>query len=64
MVDFIQKAVKSAAEWNKNLNQERKEKRQAYFDMQTFNIHYPMNNHGKMKVSGERLASIVVLFVL
>ena len=27
----------------------RKEKRKAYFDMQTFNIHYPQNDRGKMK---------------
>ena len=28
----------------------RKEKRRAYFDMQTFSIHYPQNGKGKMKV--------------
>ncbi len=48
--DFVERAVRSTAEWNKNMNQERREKRQAYFDMQTFNIHYPMNNRGRMRV--------------
>ncbi len=57
LVDFIQKAVKSAADWNKKLNQDKKEKRAAYFDMQTFNIHYPMNNKGKMKVGVVRWRS-------
>ena len=32
------------------MNAERKEKRTACFDMQTFNIHYPMSGRGKMKV--------------
>ena len=48
--DFVDKAVKTAAEWNKAMNQERKEKRQSYFDMQTFVVQRPMNNHGRMKV--------------
>ena len=36
------------------MNAERKEKRTACFDMQTFNIHYPMNGRGKMKVIPKR----------
>ena len=32
------------------MNAERREKRTACFDMQTFNIHYPMSGRGKMKV--------------
>ncbi len=58
-MDFIHKAVKSAADWNRRLNQDKKEKRQAYFDMQTFNIHYPMNNRGKMKVTWKLSSSFV-----
>jgi len=50
MQDFVEKAVKSAAEWNKAMNAERREKRKAYFDLQTFNVHKPMNNRGQMKV--------------
>ena len=50
MQDFVEKAVKSAAEWNKAMNAERREKRKAYFDLQTFNVHKPMNNRGLMKV--------------
>eukprot|EP00095_Tigriopus_kingsejongensis_P008003 maker-scaffold269_size230758-snap-gene-1.32 protein:Tk08003 transcript:maker-scaffold269_size230758-snap-gene-1.32-mRNA-1 annotation:"supporter of activation of yellow protein" len=48
--DFVEKAVKSAADWNKQLNQDKKDKRRAYFDMQTFIIQRPMNNRGRMKV--------------
>ena len=44
--DFVEKAVSSAASWNKAMNAERREKRKAYFDLQTFNIHRPMNNRG------------------
>ena len=32
--DFVEKAVKSAATWNKAMNTERREKRKAYFDLQ------------------------------
>jgi hypothetical protein len=32
--DFVEKAVKSVAEWNKAMNAERREKRTAYFDLQ------------------------------
>lgn len=49
LANFIEKAVQETADWNKKMNQERKEKRKAYFDMQTFNIHYPQNDRGKMK---------------
>lgn len=48
--DFVEKSVKSAAAWNKKMNQEKKEKRRSYFDMQTFHIHYPMNGKGKGQV--------------
>ncbi len=48
--DFVEKAIKSAAEWNKAMNTDRREKRTAYFDLQTFNIHRPMNDRGVMKV--------------
>ncbi|TRY72036.1 hypothetical protein TCAL_01128 [Tigriopus californicus] len=48
--DFVEKAVQSASDWNKQLNQEKREKRRAYFDMQTFIIQRPMNNRGRMKV--------------
>jgi len=48
--DFVEKAVKSTAEWNKNLAQERKEQRRAFFDTQTFAFHYPTNGRGKMRV--------------
>uniref|UniRef100_A0A0K2UQH7 Nucleolar protein 12 n=1 Tax=Lepeophtheirus salmonis TaxID=72036 RepID=A0A0K2UQH7_LEPSM len=50
LADFVEKAVQSTAEWNKNMNKERFENRKAYFDLQTFSIHYPMNNRGRMKV--------------
>jgi len=50
LANFIEKAVAETAEWNKKMNQERREKRTAYFDLQTFAIHYPKNGKGKMKV--------------
>jgi len=46
----VEEAVKLAAEFNKKLNQERKEQRRAFFDMQTFRVHYPKNNIGNMQV--------------
>ena len=46
--------VRDTAAWNKHMNAERREKRTACFDMQTFNIHYPMNGRGKMKVLPKR----------
>jgi hypothetical protein len=33
---YIQKAMKSASEWNSCFIKERKEERRAYFDQQTF----------------------------
>ena len=51
IADFVQKAVHSTADWNKQMNTERREKRKAYFDMQTFSIHYPMNGRGRMRVA-------------
>lgn len=49
--DFVEKAVRSTASWNKKMNADRREKRSAYFDMQTFNVHYPQNNRGRMRVA-------------
>ena len=46
----IGEAVKAAAEFNRKLNDDRRTKRTACFDMQTFNIHYPKNNKGIMRV--------------
>ena len=46
----IGEAVKAAAEFNRKLNSDRRTKRTACFDMQTFNIHYPKNNKGVMRV--------------
>lgn len=33
---YMQKAMKSASEWNAGFIKERKEERRAYFDQQTF----------------------------
>ncbi len=46
----MEKSVRSAAEWNKRLNADRREQRSAYFDMQTFHVHYPLNDRGRAKV--------------
>ena len=32
------------------MNADRREHRQSYFDMQTFHIHYPVRNKGRMRV--------------
>ena len=50
VADFVEKSVRSAAEWNKSMNAEKKEKRRAYFDMQTFQVHHPLNGRGRCKV--------------
>merc|ERR1719150_1334740 len=50
LANFLEKAVQDTSAWNKRMNMERKEKRKAYFDMQTFSIHYPQTGKGKMKV--------------
>ena len=51
----VEEAVKAAAEWNKRLNAERKEKRSAAFDLQTMTVHYPRTGKGKMKVGDSRV---------
>ena len=50
MANFVKNAMESVANWNKQMNQERKEKRTAFFDMQTFAMHYPMTGRGRMEV--------------
>ena len=42
--------LKAAAKFNKKMNEERKARRAAYFDMQTFTCHYPRTNKGRMRV--------------
>ena len=46
----VEEAVKAAAEYNKKFNEDRRNQRSAYFDMQTFTCHYPKANKGNMKV--------------
>jgi len=45
----VEEAAKAAAEYNKRLNQERSTQRTAYFDMQTFSVHYPKTGKGRMR---------------
>ncbi|QQP37747.1 Uncharacterized protein FKW44_018134, partial [Caligus rogercresseyi] len=47
LADFVERAVQSTAEWNKKMNKDRSESRRSYFDLQTFNVHYPMNNRAE-----------------
>ncbi|XP_033736165.1 PHD finger protein 10-like [Pecten maximus] len=54
MTEYIKKAMKSASEWNTIFLRERKEERRAYFDLQTFNVHYPA---GRYKVLPPDLTS-------
>lgn len=46
----VEEAAKIAAEYNKQLNLERKRDRSSHFDMQTFTVHYPKTGKGRMKV--------------
>jgi len=46
----VEEATKIAAEFNRKLNQERKDSRKAFFDTQTFRIHYPKKDSGNMRV--------------
>ncbi|KAK7103667.1 hypothetical protein V1264_018530 [Littorina saxatilis] len=48
MVDYIKKAAKSAADYNRHFLRERKEERGAYFDLQTFMVHYPASRYKKL----------------
>jgi hypothetical protein len=42
MADLLKKAMKSVAEYNRQLNQERKEDRKVCMDLQTYTVHYPV----------------------
>ena len=46
----VEEAAKAAAEFNKQLNADRREQRNGFFDMQTYNVHYPKNGKGKMAI--------------
>ncbi|KAL3873548.1 hypothetical protein ACJMK2_036647 [Sinanodonta woodiana] len=46
--EYTKKAVKAAAEWNCQFQRERKEERRAYFDVQTFTVHYPVSRYKKI----------------
>lgn len=50
MADFVRKAVASTAEYNKHLNEERREERRSCFDLQTFTIQYPLKKIQKVEV--------------
>ncbi|KAL1486394.1 hypothetical protein MTO96_009171 [Rhipicephalus appendiculatus] len=50
MADFVRKAVASTAEYNKHLNEERREERRSCFDLQTFTIQYPLKKIPKVEV--------------
>ncbi|CAG5122693.1 unnamed protein product [Candidula unifasciata] len=45
---YSKKAARSAAEFNNSLMRDRKEERRAYFDLQTYTIHYPKNKFKTM----------------
>ncbi|KAG8175289.1 hypothetical protein JTE90_008208 [Oedothorax gibbosus] len=51
MNDLVRKAMKSAAEYNAHLNQERREERKSCMDLQTYTIHYPRSNKPKPEVN-------------
>ncbi|XP_005091426.2 titin isoform X2 [Aplysia californica] len=41
---YSKKAAKSAAEYNSSMMREKRDERRAYFDLQTYVIHYPRNH--------------------
>ncbi|XP_067681167.1 PHD finger protein 10-like [Haliotis asinina] len=45
---YIKKAVKAAADFNAQFQRERREERRAYFDLQTFMVHYPAGRYKKL----------------
>ncbi|KAK3580390.1 hypothetical protein CHS0354_001510 [Potamilus streckersoni] len=53
--EYTKKAVKAAAEWNRQFQRERKEERRAYFDVQTFTIHYPVSRYKKISAEATKL---------
>uniref|UniRef100_T1IPY3 PHD-type domain-containing protein n=1 Tax=Strigamia maritima TaxID=126957 RepID=T1IPY3_STRMM len=50
MAEFVKKAIKSASEWNMNLNRERAEERRACFDLQSLIVHYPTGKRKKLDI--------------
>ncbi|KAL5008685.1 hypothetical protein ScPMuIL_014266 [Solemya velum] len=48
MTEYLKKAMKSASEWNSQFQRERREERRAYFDLQTFAVHFPENRYKKL----------------
>ncbi|ESO87689.1 hypothetical protein LOTGIDRAFT_127265, partial [Lottia gigantea] len=48
LAEYMKKAVKSAAEFNSQMQKERREERKAFFDLQTFSVHYPVNRYKKL----------------
>ncbi|RUS91667.1 hypothetical protein EGW08_000640 [Elysia chlorotica] len=43
MESYAKKAARSAAEFNANMMREKKDERRAYFDLQTYTVHFPKN---------------------
>ncbi|KAK6183717.1 hypothetical protein SNE40_011143 [Patella caerulea] len=48
MAEYMKKAMKSAAEFNQQIQRDRKEERKAFFDMQTFHVHYPEGRYKRL----------------
>lgn len=42
MKDYLKRAVKATSQYNKLINQERKDERAICFDLQTYTLHYPL----------------------
>ena len=67
MHDVIRKAIKSVTEYNSQLNQERKEERKAFMDLQTYTIHFPVGlgrenkglKHARKKLPGKYPVALI-----
>lgn len=51
MAEYTKKAMRSVSDWNRSLLKKKNEERKAYFDMQTFTIHYPKSKYRKLEQS-------------
>lgn len=63
MVEYKEKAIKSAAAWNVNFNKERKDGRRCCFDLQSFTIHYPKARTRKMTKETDKVGNYPIALI-
>ncbi|XP_013411434.1 PHD finger protein 10 isoform X1 [Lingula anatina] len=60
---YMKKAIKSAADFNAQFMKERREERKAYFDLQTFSVHYPKNKFKVLDPSATKPSAYPVALI-